>query len=179
MKTFMGEDFVLKTKTAQILYNNYAKDMPIFDFHCHLNVEEIYNDKKFSSITEAWLGGDHYKWRLMREMGVDESYITGDKSDYEKFLKYAEVMPYAIGNPIFHWTHLELRRYFGIEEILSPKTAESIFSRANEKLQTLIRLTICISISCSRRTKVLRSKSARRSGRTRRSILSCRLMCLT
>ena len=137
MKTFMGEDFVLKNKTAQTLYNNYAKDMPIFDFHCHLSVEEIYNDKKFSSITQAWLGGDHYKWRLMREMGVDESYITGDKGDYEKFLKYAEIMPYAIGNPIFHWTHLELRRYFGIDEILSPNTAMSIYDRANEKLQTL------------------------------------------
>ena len=133
----MGEDFVLKNKTAQTLYNNYAKDMPIFDFHCHLSVEEIYNDKKFSSITQAWLGGDHYKWRLMREMGVDESYITGDKGDYEKFLKYAEIMPYAIGNPIFHWTHLELRRYFGIDEILSPNTAKSIYDRANEKLQTL------------------------------------------
>ena len=136
MKNFMDNDFLLKNKTAQILYHTYAKDMPIFDFHCHLNIEEIYNDKSFSSITEAWLGGDHYKWRLMREMGVDESYITGEKSDYEKFLKYAEVMPYAIGNPIFHWTHLELRRYFGIDDILSPRTAESIFRRANEKLKT-------------------------------------------
>lgn len=136
MKNFMDNDFLLKNKTAQILYHTYAKNMPIFDFHCHLNIEEIYNNKSFSSITEAWLGGDHYKWRLMREMGVDESYITGEKSDYEKFLKYAEVMPYAIGNPIFHWTHLELRRYFGIDEILSPKTAESIFRRANEKLKT-------------------------------------------
>lgn len=142
MKNFMDKDFVLKNQTAQTLYDNYAKDMPIFDFHCHLNIEEIYNDKKFSSITEAWLGGDHYKWRLMREMGVDESYITGDKGDYEKFLKYAEVMPYAIGNPIYHWTHLELRRFFGIEEILSPKTAESIYNKTNEKLKTLTARTL-------------------------------------
>ncbi|ADU22661.1 glucuronate isomerase [Ruminococcus albus] len=137
MKSFMDKDFVLKNPTAITLYENYAKDMPIFDFHCHLSVEEIYNDKKFSSITECWLGGDHYKWRLMREMGVDESYITGDKSDLDKFMKYAEVMPYAIGNPIFHWTHMELRRYFDIEDILSPKTAKDIFDKCNEKLTTL------------------------------------------
>ena len=137
MKDFMDKDFVLKNETAKVLYHNYAETMPIFDFHCHLSIEEIYNDKQFSSITECWLGGDHYKWRLMREMGIDESYITGDKSDFEKFMKYAEVMPYAIGNPIYHWTHLELRRYFGIEDILSPKTAEDIFNKCNEKLKTL------------------------------------------
>ncbi len=137
MKKFMDDDFVLKNETAKKLYHGYAKDMPIFDFHCHLSVEEIYNDKKFSSITEAWLGGDHYKWRLLREMGVEEKYITGDGGDYEKFLKYAEVMPYAVGNPIFHWTHLELRRYFGINDILSPKTAEKIYNLCNEKLKTL------------------------------------------
>ena len=137
MKKFMDKDFVLKNPTAVTLYENYAKDMPIFDYHCHLSVEEIYNDKQFASITECWLGGDHYKWRLMREMGVDESYITGKKGDYEKFMKYAEVMPYAIGNPIYHWTHLELRRYFGIEDILSPSTAKDIFDKCNEKLKTL------------------------------------------
>ena len=137
MKNFMDKDFVLKNQTAVTLYENYAKDMPIFDFHCHLPVEEIYNDRKFGSITECWLGGDHYKWRLMREMGIDESYITGDKDDYEKFLKYAEVIPYAIGNPILHWTHMELKRYFGIDEVLSPKTAKEIFDKCNEKLQTL------------------------------------------
>lgn len=137
MKEFMDKDFVLKNDTAKVLYHQYAEDMPIFDFHCHLSIEEIYNDKQFSSITECWLGGDHYKWRLMREMGIDESYITGDKSDFEKFMKYAEVMPYAIGNPIYHWTHLELRRYFGINDILSPKTAEDIFNKCNEKLKTL------------------------------------------
>ena len=137
MKKFMDKDFVLKNYTAKVLFEKYARDMPIFDYHCHLSIEEIYNDKKFSSITECWLGGDHYKWRLMREMGVDESYITGDKSDFEKFMKYAEVMPYAIGNPIYHWTHLELQRYFGIEDILSPKTAEDIFNKCNEKLEKL------------------------------------------
>ena len=137
MKKFMDKDFVLKNYTAKVLFEKYARDMPIFDYHCHLSIEEIYNDKKFSSITECWLGGDHYKWRLMREMGVDESYITGDKSDFEKFMKYAEVMPYAIGNPIYHWTHLELQRYFGIEDILSPKTAEDIFNKCNKKLEEL------------------------------------------
>lgn len=137
MKKFMDKDFVLTNQTAVTLYENYAKDMPIFDFHCHLPVEEIWNDRKFASITECWLGGDHYKWRLMREMGVDESYITGDKGDFEKFMKYAEVMPYAIGNPIFHWTHLELQRYFDIHDILSPETAKDIFDKCNKKLETL------------------------------------------
>ena len=137
MKKFMDKDFVLTNETAVKLYEGYAKDMPIFDFHCHLPIEEIYNDRKFASITECWLGGDHYKWRLMREMGVDESYITGDKSDFEKFMKYAEVMPYAIGNPIFHWTHLELQRYFDIYDILSPETAKDIFDKCNKKLETL------------------------------------------
>ena len=137
MKKFMDKDFVLRNETAKTLYHDYAENMPIFDYHCHLPIQEIYEDRKFSNITECWLGGDHYKWRLMREMGVDESYITGDKDDYEKFLKYAEVMPYAIGNPIFHWTHLGLQRYFDINEILSPKTAKEIFDKCNEKLQTL------------------------------------------
>ena len=133
----MDKDFVLYNETAVKLYEGYAKDMPIFDFHCHLPIQEICSDRKFASITECWLGGDHYKWRLMREMGVDESYITGDKGDFEKFMKYAEVMPYAIGNPIYHWTHLELQRYFGIYDILSPETAKDIFDKCNEKLQTL------------------------------------------
>ena len=137
MKEFLGKEFVLKSQTAQTLYYDYAQKMPIFDFHCHLPIQEIYEDKKFRSITEAWLGGDHYKWRLMRELGVDESYITGDKSDWEKFYKYAEVIPYAIGNPLYHWTHLELRRFFGIDLVLSPATAKEIYDLCNEKLQTL------------------------------------------
>ena len=132
MKEFLGNDFLLKTPTAVKLYEDYAKNAPIFDFHCHLSVKEIYEDKKFSTITEAWLGGDHYKWRLMREAGVDESYVTGNKPDYEKFLKYAEVMPYFIGNPVYHWTHLELKRFFGIDKVLSPSTAKEIYDEANE-----------------------------------------------
>ena len=142
MKNFMDKDFVLKTATAQKLYHDYAENMPIFDFHCHLPIEEIYNDRKFANITECWLGGDHYKWRLLRELGVDESYITGDKDPYEKFLKYAEVMPYAIGNPIYHWTHLELQRYFDINDTLSTKTAKAIYDKCNEKLQTLTARTL-------------------------------------
>ena len=122
MRPFMDDDFILSTDTARKLYHGYAEKMPIFDFHCHLSIKEIYEDKRFASITEAWLGGDHYKWRLLRQWGVDESYITGDRSDWEKFLKFAEVIPYAIGNPIYHWTHLELRRFFGITETLSPET---------------------------------------------------------
>ena len=137
MKEFLGNDFLLKTPTAVKLYEDYAKDAPIFDFHCHLNVKEIYEDKKFDTITEVWLGGDHYKWRLMREAGVDESYITGNKPDYEKFLKYAEIMPYFIGNPVYHWTHLELKRFFGIDKVLSSVTAKEIYEEANEKLKTL------------------------------------------
>ena len=142
MKNFMDKDFVLKNQTAVTLYHNYAENMPIFDFHCHLPIEEIYNDRKFANITECWLGGDHYKWRLMRELGVDESYITGDKDPFEKFMKYAEVMPYAIGNPIYHWTHLELQRYFDIQETLSPKTAKEIFDKCNKKLETLTARTL-------------------------------------
>ena len=137
MKRFMDDDFILTTETAGMLYHGYAEKMPIFDFHCHLNIKEIYEDKRFSSITEAWLGGDHYKWRLLRQWGVDESYITGGRSDWEKFEKFAEVIPYAIGNPIYHWTHLELQRFFGISETLSPATARSIYERCNEALKSL------------------------------------------
>ena len=137
MKEFMGKDFLIDNEVGLKLYEGYAAKAPIFDFHCHLNPQEIYEDKKFRSLTEVWLGGDHYKWRLMREAGVDEKYITGDAEDYEKFLKYAEIMPYCIGNPLYLWTHLELRRYFGIYDILSPETAEKIYKEANEKLRTL------------------------------------------
>lgn len=137
MKEFMGKDFLIDNEVGLKLYEGYAAKAPIFDFHCHLNPQEIYEDKKFRSLTEVWLGGDHYKWRLMREAGVDEKYITGDAEDYEKFLKYAETMPYCIGNPLYLWTHLELRRYFGIYDILSPETAEKIYKEANEKLRTL------------------------------------------
>ena len=114
MKKFLDENFLLETETAVKLYHNYAKEMPVIDYHNHQNVQEIYEDKKFESITEAWLGFDHYKWRILRANGVYEEYITGNKSSKEKFNKWAETIPYTIGNPLFHWTHLELQRIFGI-----------------------------------------------------------------
>ena len=110
------------------------KTMPIIDFHCHLNPKEIADDKKYRNITELWLGGDHYKWRAMRSNGVEERYITGDAADKEKFMKWAQTVPCCIGNPLYHWTHLELRRYFGIDKLLSPDTAEEIWERCNEIL---------------------------------------------
>lgn len=136
MGRFMDENFLLQTKTAQKLFHNYAKEMPIYDFHNHLSAKEIYNDVKYNNITQVWLGGDHYKWRAMRTFGIEEAYITGNKPDYEKFQKWAELMPYLIGNPLYHWTHLELQRYFGITEVLSPKTCDSIWDRCNTLLAT-------------------------------------------
>ena len=120
-KKFMDDNFLLSTDTAVTLYHDYAKEMPICDYHCHLNPKEIAEDKRYNNITEIWLGGDHYKWRTMRSFGIEEKYITGDATDYEKFEAFAKVMPYLIGNPMYHWSHLELKRYFGIEETLSPK----------------------------------------------------------
>ncbi len=134
MNYTINKDFLLENETAKKLYFDYAKDMPIFDYHCHINVDEILHDKAYKTITELWLGGDHYKWRAMRLLGIDESYITGSKSDFEKFEKYAQVVECAIGNPIYHWTHLELQRYFGIYEPLTSKNAREIFDRANEDL---------------------------------------------
>ena len=135
MKEFMDENFLLTNPTAEKLYHDYAKDMPIFDYHCHLNPQEIAENKQYRNITEIWLAGDHYKWRAMRANGVDEKYITGEASDKEKFLKWAETMPACIGNPLYHWTHLELRRYFGIDVLLSPETAETIWEECNHLLQ--------------------------------------------
>lgn len=135
MKAFMDENFLLTNKTAETLYHDYAKDMPIFDFHCHLNPKEIAENKSYKNITEVWLGGDHYKWRAMRSNGVNEKYITGDAPDKEKFMKWAETMTECIGNPLYHWTHLELQRYFGITKLLSPETAEEIWEECNKKLQ--------------------------------------------
>ena len=137
MKEFLGKDFLLDSPTASELYYGYAEKMPIYDFHCHLNPQEIYEDKKYRSITEVWLGGDHYKWRLLRQFGIDEKYITGDADDFDKFMAYAKVMPYAIGNPIYSWTHLELRRFFGIYDALTPETAEKIYNECNAKLEYL------------------------------------------
>ena len=137
MKEFLGNDFLLNSEAAKELYFGYAEKMPIYDFHCHLNPKEIYEDKKYRSLTEVWLGGDHYKWRLLRELGINEKYITGDATDEEKFAAYAKTIPYAIGNPIYSWTHLELRRFFGIYDVLTPETADKIYAEANAKLEEL------------------------------------------
>ncbi len=136
MKPFMNKDFLLQTETAQELYHEHAAKMPIFDYHCHINPKEIADDKTFRNITEIWLAGDHYKWRAMRTNGIDERYCTGDASDWEKFEKWAETVPYTLRNPLFHWTHLELKKFFGIDKVLSPKTAREIYEECNEKLNT-------------------------------------------
>ena len=131
---FMTEDFMLHNDFGKKLYHNYASKMPIFDFHCHLEAKEIYENKNIPSITEAWLGGDHYKWRVMRACGIEEKYITGDADDYEKFEKYASIMPDLIGNPIYHWTHLELKNFFGIDYCLNKETAREIYEKCNDLL---------------------------------------------
>ena len=135
MKVFMDANFLLQSATAQELYHNHAASLPIIDYHCHLNPKEVAEDHRFSSITELWLGGDHYKWRAMRSNGVEEKYITGDASDWEKFQKWAETMPYCMRNPLYHWTHLELRTAFGINKLLNASTAREIFDECNEKLR--------------------------------------------
>lgn len=135
MKQFMDQDFLLTSDTARELYHNYAEKTKVLDYHCHINPQEIAEDKKFENITEVWLGGDHYKWRLMRSNGVDEKYITGDASDREKFQKWAETLERGIGNPLYHWSHLELKRYFGYEGTLNGETAEEVWNLCNEKLR--------------------------------------------
>ncbi|MBD5356140.1 MAG: glucuronate isomerase [Bacteroides sp.] len=136
MKEFMDKDFLLDTETAKDLYHNHAAKMPIIDYHCHLNPEMIANDHRFSSITELWLGGDHYKWRAMRSNGVPEKYCTGkDTSDWEKFEKWAATMPYCFRNPLYHWTQLELKTAFGIDKPLNPETAREIFDECNRQLR--------------------------------------------
>ena len=130
----MGKNFLLSNETAMELYHDYAKTMPIMDYHCHLNPKEIYDNKQFKNITEIWLYGDHYKWRAMRSNGVDERFITGDGSDYEKFLAFAKTVPMLLGNPLYHWVHLELKRFFGIEEVLNDKTAPAIWEKVNQML---------------------------------------------
>jgi len=136
MKKFLSKNFLLQTDTAQTLYHDYAKEMPIIDYHCHLPPDQIAADLKFENLTQIWLYGDHYKWRAMRTNGVDESYCTGNKPDFEKFQKWAETVPYTLRNPLYHWTHLELQRYFGVNEILNGKTAEKIYEECTAKLQT-------------------------------------------
>ena len=130
MKAFIDRDFLLTTDTAKHLYHDYAEPMPIIDYHCHLVPQEIYEDRKFENITQVWLGADHYKWRLMRSAGVDEKYVTGDATDREKFQKWAETIGLAIGNPLYHWSHLELRNYFGYEGALNGDTAEEVWNPA-------------------------------------------------
>lgn len=137
MKKFMDSDFLLETGTARRLYQEFAENLPIIDYHCHINPEEIARDKKYENITQIWLNGDHYKWRAMRSCGVQEAYITGEASDYEKFEKWAEVLPQLIGNPLHHWTHLELKRYFGYDGILNEKTADRVWNICNKKLERM------------------------------------------
>jgi glucuronate isomerase len=136
MKKFLDEDFLLQTPTAQRLYHEYAKAMPIIDYHNHLPPDQIATDKQFENLTQVWLYGDHYKWRAMRINGVDETYCTGNASDYEKFEKWAATVPYTLRNPLYHWTHLELQRYFGVHEVLSEKNARQVYDVCTAQLQT-------------------------------------------
>lgn len=134
-KPFMDDDFLLKGKFAQLLYHDYAKHLPIIDYHCHLSPKDIAENRQFENITQVWLAGDHYKWRAMRTLGVNERYITGEATDKEKFLKWAEAVPYTMRNPLYHWTHLELQRYFGIHDLLTKETGEEIYERSTGMLQ--------------------------------------------
>jgi len=135
MKKFLDENFLLKTKTAQRLYHDYARDMPVIDYHCHLSPQQIAGDVLFENLTEGWLYGDHYKWRAMRTNGVSEEYCTGTKSDWEKFQKWAETVPYTLRNPLYHWTHLELQRYFEVHDVLNPDNAKTIYQECSAKLR--------------------------------------------
>lgn len=134
-KAFMDDSFLLNSPVAEKLYNDYAKDLPIIDYHCHLSPQEIYEDKQFKNITEAWLYGDHYKWRALRANGVDESLITGQADDYDKFVAWAKTVPTTIGNPLYQWTHLELRRFFNDDTLLNEKTAPAVWENVNAQLQ--------------------------------------------
>jgi glucuronate isomerase len=136
MKKFLSPDFLLETETGMRLYNEYAAELPIIDYHCHLPSQQIAENHQFKNLSEIWLRGDHYKWRAMRINGIDESYITGKQNDWEKFLKWAETVPYTLRNPLYHWTHLELRRYFDIDKILNAGSAREIYENCNQKLQT-------------------------------------------
>ena len=134
MVSFMNDNFLLSNPTAVELFHNHAAKMPIYDYHCHLDPQQIFEDVRFENITQVWLGGDHYKWRIMRSNGVDEAYITGNAPDREKFQKFAEALPHAIGNPMYHWCHLELKNFFGYEGTLNGKTAQEVWDLAIEKL---------------------------------------------
>lgn len=132
--TFINDDFLLQSESARILYHDYAEDMPVYDFHCHLPAGEIANNIRYENATHIWLGGDHYKWRLMRSFGVSEDLITGTADPFDKFKAWSHIVPRMIGNPMYHWTHLELARYFGIDELLGPDTAKSIWKKINRAL---------------------------------------------
>ena len=134
-KSFMDQDFLLSTETAKRFYHDWAEKMPVLDYHCHIDPKEIAEDRKFETITQVWLGGDHYKWRQMRSNGVDEAFITGRAPDREKFQKWAETLEMAAGNPLYHWSHLELRRYFGYNGYLNGETAKEVWNLCNEKLK--------------------------------------------
>jgi len=136
MKDFLDKDFLLKTATAKRLFHDYAADMPIIDYHCHLSPKDIAEDRIFNNIAEVWLHGDHYKWRAMRTNGIHESYCTGDKTDLEKFEQWAATVPYTMRNPLYHWTHMELQRYFNVTEQLSPANAKAVYEHCNALLQT-------------------------------------------
>lgn len=142
---FIKDDFLLHSDSAKKLYFEYAKDMPIIDYHCHIDAKDIAEDKKFDTITSVWLGGDHYKWRQMRACGIEEKYITGDATDYEKFTKWAEVLPRLVGNPLYHWSHLELKNYFGYNGVLTPKTAPEVWELCNNQLKTMSAKEIILS----------------------------------
>ena len=135
MSSFIHENFLLNNKTAVDLYHKYAENMPIYDYHCHLSPKDIAENRKFNNITELWLEGDHYKWRAMRAHGIDEQYITGDGDPKDKFAAWAKTVPYTLGNALYHWTHIELKKYFGIEELLNEESYEKIWDRCNELLQ--------------------------------------------
>lgn len=135
--TFLSDDFLLQTETARRLYHDYARPMPIIDYHCHLPPDQIAADKRFENVTQLWLYGDHYKWRAMRTHGIDEQYCTGNASDWAKFEKWAETVPYTLRNPLYHWSHLELKNPFGITDVLNPGTARSIYDTCNEQLPQL------------------------------------------
>ncbi len=132
---FLSDDFLLSNDTAKTLYHNYAKDKPIIDYHCHIDPQDIFEDRRFENLSQVWLSGDHYKWRIMRSNGVDEYYITGEATDREKFQKFAQALPRAIGNPMYHWCHLELKNYFGYEGVLNGDTAQQVWEIAEDKLK--------------------------------------------
>lgn len=142
MKKFLDNDFLLSSDTAKTLYHGYAEKMPILDYHCHIDPKEIYEDRRFDNITQVWLGGDHYKWRIMRSCGVAEEFITGNAHEREKFQKFAECLPRCIGNPMYHWCHLELKNYFGFEGILNADTAEEVWQITKEKLKNMSARTL-------------------------------------